>query len=215
MDTFEHDDTARFTLFTKTLWTPLYEGNTSGYTVLLVPRYFDFVKLKAFFKSRNAQVAMISEYTEKRESQRLRTLYEANEVPVLMVTERALVFQKIRIRFARNLILYSLPESPDILDESLPGMLEVSNFDSIVKNRLIKIKQQASSKEKKLTPEEVEAECKKVLREGKDLKTANSNRGIMGLYSRYDALVMERLMGTDLFKKMLSADFKEVYTENP
>jgi hypothetical protein len=89
---FEHSDCARFTLFTKTLWKGIYEDNTSGYTVLLVPSYFDFVKLKQYFKSRNAQVAMICEYTEKRECQRLRTCYENKECPVLMITERALVF---------------------------------------------------------------------------------------------------------------------------
>lgn len=67
VQSFEHADAARFTLFTKTLWKTIYEDNTTGYTVLLVPNYFDFVKLKAFFKTRNAQVAMICEYTEKRE----------------------------------------------------------------------------------------------------------------------------------------------------
>ena len=119
MQSYEHNDGARYTLFTKTLWKDIYEDNTSGYTVLLVPNYFDYVKLKAYFKSRNAQVAMISEYTEKRECQRQRTAYELKEVPVLMITERALVFQKIRVRFARNVVLYNLPESPDIIDESI------------------------------------------------------------------------------------------------
>lgn len=67
VQSFEHADGARYTLFTKSLWKGIYEDNTSGYTVLLVPNYFDFVKLKSFFKSRNAQVAMICEYTEKKE----------------------------------------------------------------------------------------------------------------------------------------------------
>lgn len=48
----------------------------SGYTILLVPQYFDYVRLKGFFRRKNAQVAVISEYTEKREAQRLRSLYE-------------------------------------------------------------------------------------------------------------------------------------------
>lgn len=45
------------------------------------------------------------------------------EAPVLMITERALVFQKIRVRFARNVILYSIPESPDIIESSIPDMM--------------------------------------------------------------------------------------------
>jgi hypothetical protein len=60
--------------------------------VLLVPSYFDYIRLKSFFKRKNAQVAMVSEYTEKKQAQRLRTAYEQKELPVLMITERALVF---------------------------------------------------------------------------------------------------------------------------
>ena len=92
VQSFEHADGSRFTLFTKTLWSSIYDDNTVGYTVLLVPSYFDYIKLKTFFKSRNAQVAMICEYTDKKECQRLRTCYENKEMPVMMITERALVF---------------------------------------------------------------------------------------------------------------------------
>jgi len=35
---------------------------------------------------------MVSEYTDKKQAQRLRTMYEQKELPVLMITERALVF---------------------------------------------------------------------------------------------------------------------------
>ena len=51
----------------KTLWQGIYQ-NCTGYTVLLVPSYFDFIRLKNYFKSKNAQVAMISEYTAKKEA---------------------------------------------------------------------------------------------------------------------------------------------------
>lgn len=61
-------------------------------------------------------MAVISEYTDKKEAQRLRALYEQKELPVLMVTERALVFEKIRIRFCRNFVMYAIPESPDIIE---------------------------------------------------------------------------------------------------
>lgn len=83
---------------------------------------------------------MISEYTAKKEAQRLRTLYEMKELPVLMITERALVFQKIRVRFARNLILYAIPESPDIIEDNCAEMLNLSYWDIILKHRLNRLK---------------------------------------------------------------------------
>jgi U3 small nucleolar RNA-associated protein 25 len=104
--------------------------------VLLVPSYFDFVRLKTYFKGKNALVAMISEYTDKKEAQRLRTLYEMKELPVLMITERALVFQKIKVRFARNLVLYAIPESPDIIDDNFREMLNLAYWETILKHRL-------------------------------------------------------------------------------
>ena len=148
---FEHADEARYQLFIKTLWQGIYQACT-GYTVLLVPSYFDFVRLKSYFKGKNAQVAMISEYTDKKECQRQRTLYEMRDMPVLMITERALVFQKIKVRFARNVILYTLPESPDTI-EDLPEMLNAGYWETILKHRLNRIKQRAASKEEALSSE--------------------------------------------------------------
>ena len=156
---------------------------------------------------------MICEYTDKKEFQRLRTCYENKEMPVMMITERALVFQKIRVRFARNVILYSLPESPDILEESIPEMMDIAGWDMILKHRLIKIKQRASSKDSKMTPEETAAECKQAIKEGRDLKDLNANRSLVCLYSSFDKLVMERFVGTHKYKQLISNESKDVYVE--
>jgi len=148
---------------------------------------------------------MISEYTEKRECQRLRTLYEMKELPVLMITERALVFQRIRIRFARNLVLYAIPESPDIIDYSFKEIMATDNWDMVLKHRLNKLRARANineessraNKEDKLTTEQLAEECKKVIREG---RVHNPQRSIVGLFSKFDGIVLERMVGTALFK---------------
>lgn len=75
------------------------------------------------------------------------------EVPVLMITERALIFQKIRVRFAKNLVLYSIPESPDILDTTIPDIMDTVHWDKIMKSRLALIKAKKSSKDTKMTEE--------------------------------------------------------------
>lgn len=53
VETLEHLDDARFSFFTKQIWDKLYEDN-SGYTILFVPSYLDFVRLRTFFKNKNA-----------------------------------------------------------------------------------------------------------------------------------------------------------------
>ena len=81
----------------------------------------------------------------------MRTVYEMKEAPVMMITERALVFQKIRVRFARNVILYSIPESPDIIESSIPDMMQLDQWPMILKHRLNRLKLQATSKENKMS----------------------------------------------------------------
>jgi len=164
--------------------------------VLLVPSYFDFVKLKGFFRRKNAQVAMISEYTEKKEAQRLRSIFEQKEVPVLMITERALVFQKIRVRFCRNLVLYAVPESPDII-ESIEDIMSIEAWDKILEHRLRQLKTRSTAKKSEMSSEQLVAECKKAVQEG---VIQNKNRSIVGLFSSYDDKVMERLVGTLQYK---------------
>jgi U3 small nucleolar RNA-associated protein 25 len=49
---FEHADEARFQLFVKTLWQDIYEKCT-GYTVVLIPSYFDYVRLRNYIRDKN------------------------------------------------------------------------------------------------------------------------------------------------------------------
>ena len=178
---FEQTSDSRFNVFTKTLWNGIYD-DCEGYTVVLVPSYFDYIRLKKFVKGRNAQIAMISEYTTTKDCHRQRQLYESKEKPVLIVTERALVFQKTEIRFARNLVLYSLPESPDIIESSIAeAMAKTDNhgWNLIVKHRLNKIKLASGKADRRqITVEEKIEISKKILAEGKF-----NSRSIVGLFN--------------------------------
>lgn len=59
---------------------------------------------------------------------------------MLVVTERAIVFQKIRLRYARNIVLYGLPESPDTLTDCLAQLFDSENWKPILKSRLNAVK---------------------------------------------------------------------------
>ena len=150
----------------------------------------------------------MSEYTDKKQAQRLRTMYEQKELPVLMITERALVFQKLRVRFCRNLVLYAVPESPDII-EAIPEFMQLQMWDKIQEHRLRQIKQKCNAKDSKMTAEELVLECKKVVSEGRQ---QNKNRSIVGLFSKFDDLVMERLVGTLNYKSMLTNEARDSFT---
>ena len=146
-------------------------------------------------------------------------MYEAKEAPVLLITERALVFQKIRVRFARNMVLYAIPESPDIIEHSLKEIMTPDNWDMILKHRLNKLRARANidvdssraNKEDKLTTEQMAEECKKVIREG---RVNNVQRSIVGLFSKFDGIVLERMVGTTLFKSLMAHETKDAFSFN-
>ena len=82
-----------------------------------------------------------------------------------MITERALVFEKIRLRFCRNLVLYSIPESPDIID-AIEDIMNVESWDKIMQHRLRVLRNKAGAKDSELTTEMLVDACKKVVHEG-------------------------------------------------
>ena len=112
-----------------------------------MPSYLDFVRLRTFFRNKNAQVAFISEYSEKKDCQRSRHAYETKEKPVLMVTERAIIFDKIKLRYARNVVMYGLPESPETFTDVLCEITREENWDAVMKVRLNLLKHQGKAKE--------------------------------------------------------------------
>ena len=101
-----------------------------------------------------------------------------------MVTERALVFEKIRLRFCRNLVFYSIPESPDII-ETAEDFMQVKQWDKVLEHRLRLIKQQAQSKKNTESQEELVQQCKAVVKEG---QIQNKQMSIVGLFSQFDRL---------------------------
>ena len=60
-----------------------------------------------------------------------------------------------------------------------------------------------------MTAEELVLECKKVVSEGRQ---QNKNRLIVGLFSKFDDLVMERLVGTLNYKSMLTNEARDSFT---
>lgn len=210
VETIAHVDDARYAFFTKQLWDKLYEDNP-GYTVLFVSSYLDFVRLRTFFKNKNAQVAFISEYSEKKDCQRNRQFYETKEKPILLVTERAIIFDKIQLRYARNVILYSLPESQDTFTDVLCPLTNESNFDAIMKVRLNLLKNTLSKKHRDGAQiEELMAkETHSLMRER---KVCAMSKALVGLFSKYDNLQLERVVGTAAYRKMIKNEAKDSWT---
>ncbi|KAM0748711.1 DUF1253-domain-containing protein [Meredithblackwellia eburnea MCA 4105] len=119
-DVYAEDD-ARFEHFTtKTLPMLLKSAVSSSQTIIFVPSYFDFVRLKRYLKKLdNFNFTSISEYSSTPEISRARGAFFGGKVDFLLITERFHFFRRYRIRGAKTFVFYAPPDHaayyPEIL----------------------------------------------------------------------------------------------------
>ncbi|XP_068729178.1 U3 small nucleolar RNA-associated protein 25 homolog isoform X2 [Montipora capricornis] len=105
---FAEEADKRFNFFiTKVL--PEFKDSPLGYTAIFVPSYFDFVRLRNYFKREAIDCAQISEYSQHKEIQRARTFFKQGRRRFLLFTERFYFFYRYRIKGMKNIIFYELP----------------------------------------------------------------------------------------------------------
>ena len=114
----EDDFDEKFNYFTKNIWQNLYES-FEKHTIIFISSTFDYLRLKSFFKQKSKSVCYISEDTDKKDWQRNRLFFENGKYKFLLYNERAHVYKKINLKFAKNIFFYSLPEDPKIFNEMI------------------------------------------------------------------------------------------------
>ncbi|KAK4705652.1 U3 small nucleolar RNA-associated protein 25, partial [Phenoliferia sp. Uapishka_3] len=119
-DLYAEDD-ARFEQFTtKTLPMLLKSAVSSSQTIIFVPSYFDFVRLKRYLKKlADFSFASISEYSSTPDVSRARGAFYAGRVSFLLITERFHFFRRYRIRGAKTFVFYAPPDHADYYPEIL------------------------------------------------------------------------------------------------
>ncbi|CAM9686139.1 unnamed protein product [Phaeothamnion confervicola] len=98
-------------------------GRRQPHTVLFVPSYFDFVRLRNQLTAAEASACYVSEYTKPADVTRARARLFRGERDLLVYTGRAHFFHRHRLRGVRHLVLYGLPDYPHFYGE-LINMLD-------------------------------------------------------------------------------------------
>ena len=102
-----------------------------GQTLLFVPSYFDFVRVKALLEREDLPFTALSEYSTPKEAQRARTNLQQRKLPLMLYTERAHFFRRHRLRGACNLCVYAPPSNAHFYVE-LAQMLEAGGGGTTV-----------------------------------------------------------------------------------
>ncbi|KAG0085254.1 rRNA-binding ribosome biosynthesis protein utp25, partial [Podila epicladia] len=92
---------------------------TQTHTMIFVPSYFDFVRLRNYFTENKYSFAAICEYTSNANVSRARSSFFHGEVSFLLYTERFHFFRRYNIRGTFHLAFYGLPEHPQFYPEML------------------------------------------------------------------------------------------------
>ncbi|OCF31541.1 U3 small nucleolar RNA-associated protein 25 [Kwoniella heveanensis BCC8398] len=162
---------ARLEWFTKkTIPALLRSAISRQNTLIVVPSYFDFVRVVNHLrKTDQVTFAAISEYSSNSEIGRARTLFFKGKKSFLIVTERFHFYRRYKIRGAKTIVFYSLPDHAQFYSEFMatPFMGSKGNQGEV---------------------EVDEAEV--------------SGRT---LFSRFDALKVERVVGTANARRLLTS----------
>lgn len=116
---------ARFDYFVKKVLPHYKDGALAG-TLVFIPSYYDFVRVRNHLKRENASFVQLSEYAPNAKIARARDLFYHGKKPMVLLTERFHFFRRYRIKGVKHLIFYQLPTYPQFYAEVSNFLLEPS-----------------------------------------------------------------------------------------
>ncbi|KAG0749492.1 hypothetical protein G6F61_001043 [Rhizopus arrhizus] len=137
-----------------------------SHTLIFIPSYFDFVRVRNYFEDNRYSYEACSEYASGSQITRARAQFFHGRCDFMLYTERLHFFRRYNIRGTFHIVFYGLPEDPLYYTE-------IVNFLGLKFN-------EASA------AEEATFSC-------------------TALFSKYDFLKLERIVGTERAKKMCTA----------
>ncbi|XP_044023739.1 U3 small nucleolar RNA-associated protein 25 homolog [Siniperca chuatsi] len=110
----DHD--ARFQFFVDKVL-PQYRDSVMSHTLIYIPSYFDYIRLRNYMKKEEINFASICEYSSKSEVSRARHFFHKGDKQFLLFTERFHFYKRYTIKGIQNLLFYGLPSFPHFYSE--------------------------------------------------------------------------------------------------
>lgn len=172
----EHE--LRFQYFTqKTLPNLLKSALSAQRTLIFIPSYFDFVRVREHFDQQQLSHVAISEYSTGKEIAKARQQFHSGKRSFMLVTERFHFYRRYVLRGAQTVVFYALPEHGQYFSEvvSFPFAKSTSIVEALTAQG---------------ANEEVDA----------------NDVSVQALYSRYDLMRLQRIVGDKLARRMVEEE---------
>ncbi|PWN19410.1 DUF1253-domain-containing protein [Microstroma glucosiphilum] len=215
----EHE--VRFQHFTqKTLPNLLKSAVSSSRTLIFIPSYFDFVRLQDHMQAQQLSFVAVSEYSTGKDIARARQQFAAGKRSFLLVTERFHFYRRYVLRGAQTIVWYALPEHANFFGEVMAfpfakstSLVEALNegtsasatasrgaVSTMKKRKVSKGKIGAAAAAAAAGAESDEEE------QEEELELDPADVSMTALYSRYDLLRLQRIVGMDLARRMVEEE---------
>ncbi|KAK2710338.1 U3 small nucleolar RNA-associated protein 25 homolog [Artemia franciscana] len=107
---------ARFQYFIEKI-VPQFRNSSMKHTLIFVPSYFDYVKLRNYFKKEEVNFTQICEYTEDGKTAKARDMFFHGKRHLMLYTGRCHFYKRFRIKGVRHIVFYELPIQPHFYSE--------------------------------------------------------------------------------------------------
>ncbi len=177
---------SKHSIFTTKLW-PQLKTTFSLYTLIVTTTYYDFLRLKKFFKDSAEPFSFISEHDSQKKIQRNKSLFENTTNKYLLITERALHYKLCKVKYLNNLLLYGISNDQEVMISLLKVVGDINAIQKL--HNII----------------------------GSSLAHSDGNQriesdsyGINIFYSSYDWMELERMVGTANLPAFLQAKASQI-----
>ncbi|CAB0002280.1 unnamed protein product [Nesidiocoris tenuis] len=110
---------------------PQYKDPSMKHTLIYVPSYFDFVRLRNYMKKEEFKFVHICEYTEEKKIIRARNKIFHGETQILLYTERVHFYRRFRLKGIQNVIFYQPPAFPNFYSEICNFVQDVNKVKNL------------------------------------------------------------------------------------
>ncbi|CAG2105425.1 unnamed protein product [Medioppia subpectinata] len=111
----------RFEFFVSTIL-PKFRSKLMGRTMIFIQSYFDFVRIRNYFRKEEINFTQVCEYTADGKVAKARSMFFNGGRHFMLYTERFHFYRRYKIKGIRHLIFYETPNYPHFYSELLNFM---------------------------------------------------------------------------------------------